>query len=146
MIAAGGDIAVSPDNLDTSRDYLMINEDGTASSRPVMASRNRDGSIWRFDIDKNGVDVSSRLRIAELNPPGRRISPAEPAPVGPGIWETSGIIDASEFYGDDTWLFDVQAHSPTPAPKPNTVEDGQLLILVGPDDKDRDRNDEDDDD
>ena len=34
VIAAGGDIAISPDNIDISDDYLMINEDGTASSRP----------------------------------------------------------------------------------------------------------------
>ena len=95
-----------------------------------MASKARDGSIWRFDLDEDGVDTSTALRVAELNPPGRdRIA------VGPGVWETSGIIDASKFYGADTWLFDVQAHSPTTAPKPNTVEDGQLLMLVGPDDK-----------
>ena len=48
VIAAGGDTAISPDNIDTSEKYLMINEDGTAQSRPVMAAKNRDGSIWRF--------------------------------------------------------------------------------------------------
>lgn len=136
VVAAGGDIALSPDNIDTSRDYLMINEDGTATSRLEMAKKNRDGSIWRFDLDKNGVDVSSRLRVAELIPPGRdRIA------VGPGVWETSGIIDTAKLFGDDTWLFDVQAHAPTTAPKPNTVEDGQLLMLVGPDDKAEDDDD-----
>ena len=133
VIAAGGDIAISPDNIDVSRDYLMINEDGTNTSRAVMASKQRDGSIWRFDIDRDGVDVGSALRIAELNPPGR-----DRVAVGPGVWETSGIIDASKLYGDDTWLFDVQAHPPTTAPKPNTVEDGQLMILVGPNDEDDD--------
>ena len=136
MIAAGGDIAISPDNIDVSRDYLMINEDGTTTSRAVMAAKKRDGSIWRFDVDEDGIDVSSALRIAELNPPGR-----DRVAVGPGVWETSGIIDATDLYGKDTWLFDVQAHPPTAAPKPNTVEDGQLLLLVGPNDKDRDKND-----
>ncbi|MBA3348060.1 MAG: DUF839 domain-containing protein [Actinobacteria bacterium] len=140
VIAAGGDIALSPDNLDASDDYLMINEDGTTTSRQEMTRKNRDGSIWRFDLDKNGVDVSSALRVAELNPPGR-----DRIPVLPGIWETSGIIDTAEFYGDDTWIFDVQAHSPTTAPKPNTVEDGQLLMLVGPDDHDKNKHDDDDD-
>ncbi len=140
VIAAGGDIAISPDNLDTSRDYLMIQEDGTTTSRAEMARKQRDGSIWRFDIDKNGVDVSSRLRIVELNPPGR-----DRIPVGPGVWETSGIIDATELYGNDTWIFDVQAHPPTTAPKPNTVEDGQLMLLVGPNDK-NDKDDDGDDD
>ncbi|MGI9110842.1 MAG: alkaline phosphatase PhoX [Gaiellaceae bacterium] len=132
VIAAGGDIAISPDNIDASRDYLMINEDGTTTSRRVMASKNRDGSIWRFDLDRNGVDVSSALRVAELNQPGR-----DRIPVLPGIWETSGIIDTAELFGKDTWLFDVQAHSPTTMPRPNTVEDGQLLMLVGPNEKDQ---------
>ena len=124
VIAAGGDIAISPDNVDVSADYLMINEDGTAESRVVMGAKGRDGSIWRFDIDSGGVDASSALRIVELDPPGR-----DGVAVGTGIWETSGIIDASSLFGGDTWLFDVQAHAPTAAPRPNTVEDGQLLLL-----------------
>ena len=127
VIAAGGDIAISPDNIDTSENYLMINEDGTASSRPVMGSKGRDGSIWRFDIvkDKVGVDASTATRVAELDPPGR-----DGTAVGPGIWETSGIIDAIRVFGGDAWLFDVQAHPPTAAPGTNTVEDGQLLLMT----------------
>ena len=140
VIAAGGDIAISPDNLDVSDDYLMINEDGTASSRPVMAAKNRDGSIWRFDIDEGGVDVSSKLRVAELDPPGR-----DGVAVGPGVWETSGIIDAEDLFGDNTWLFDVQAHPPTVGPGTNTVEDGQLLLMTGPDDDRKHDDDEDED-
>ena len=139
VIAAGGDTAISPDNIDVSDDYLMINEDGTASSRPVMAAKNRDGSIWRFDIDEGGVDVSSKLRVAELDPPGR-----DGVAVGPGVWETSGIIDAEDLFGDNTWLFDVQAHPPTVGPGTNTVEDGQLLLMTGPDD-DRKHDDDDED-
>ena len=42
---------------------------------------------------------------------------------------TQLVIDMSDFIGPDIWLFDVQAHSPTAAPRPNTVEDGQLLLL-----------------
>jgi hypothetical protein len=89
-----------------------------------MAAKGRDGSIWRFDIDRRGVKVKSALRVAELDPPGR-----DGVAVGPGVWETSGIIDVSDLYGFDTWLSDVQAHGPTTAPAPNTVEDGQLLIM-----------------
>ena len=127
IVAAGGDVAISPDNMDVSKDYLMINEDGTASSRPVMGAKGRDGSIWRFEYDENGIDLSSRTRVAELDPPGR-----DGVAVGPGIWETSGIIDATDLFGKNTWLFDVQAHPPTTAPRPNTVEDGQLLLMRGP--------------
>jgi len=126
VVAAGGDIALSPDNIDTSERYLMINEDGTSESRLVMGAKGRDGSIWRFELDRHGLDVSSAKRIAALDPPGR-----DGIPVGPGVWETSGIIDTSALFGADTWLSDAQAHSPTTAPggATVTVEDGQLFLL-----------------
>lgn len=132
VVAAGGDIAISPDNLDVSSQYLMINEDGTTESRAVMAANGRDGSIWRFDLVKGpvgavGVDASTATRVAQLDPPGR-----DGIPVGPGIWETSGIIDTTGLFGADTWLSDVQAHPPTTAPGGGptvTVEDGQLFLL-----------------
>jgi hypothetical protein len=128
IVKAGGDIAISPDNIDISKRHLMVQEDGTTESRLVMAAKGRDGSIWRFDISRRGVDVGSALRVVELDPPGR-----DDVAVGPGVWETSGVIDASDLFGRDTWLFDVQAHPPTTAPAANTVEDGQLLLLT-PDD------------
>jgi Bacterial protein of unknown function (DUF839) len=128
VVAAGGDIAISPDNLDASGRYLMINEDGTTESRAVMAAKGRDGSIWRFDLVKGrvGVDASTATRVAQLDPPGR-----DGIPVGPGVWETSGIIDAAAMFGADTWLSDVQAHPPTTAPGGSTVtvEDGQLFLM-----------------
>jgi hypothetical protein len=131
IVAAGGDIAISPDNLDLSRRQLMINEDGTTESRAVMAAKGRDGSIWRFDLDKRpvhavGVDAATATRVAQLDPPGR-----DGLPVGPGVWETSGIIDASSLFGSDTWISDVQAHPPTTAPggPTVTVEDGQLFLM-----------------
>ncbi len=120
IIAAGGDIAISPDNIDTGRDSILVCEDGTAQSRPVMTSRARDGSIWRFDLKNN----YAAERIVELNPPG-----TDTKPVTAGIWETSGVIDSSETFGPDSWVFDVQAHAPTVAPAAGTVEDGQILIL-----------------
>jgi Bacterial protein of unknown function (DUF839) len=131
VVADDGDIAISPDNLDASRRFLMINEDGTTESRAVMADKGRDGSVWRFDLVKGavhqiGVDADSATQVAELDPPGR-----DGISVGPGIWETSGIIDAAALFGPDTWLSDVQAHSPTAAPGGTTVtvEDGQLFLM-----------------
>ena len=127
--AAGGDHAFGPDNMDSSKKYLMINEDGHSDSRPAYAARAREGSIWRLDI-ANGF---APKRIAELNPPGTAIAVGQTAPPPvpvPGTWETSGIIDASEFFGNDSWLTVVQAHAPTLAPAPNTVEDGQLLLML----------------
>jgi hypothetical protein len=128
VIANGGDTAISPDNVDTSGDQLMINEDGTSQSRAVMGAKGRDGSIWRFDLVPSGngqtADGASATRVAQLNPPGR-----DGVPVGPGVWETSGIINLGGVFGGNFWLFDVQAHPPTTAPAPGTVEDGQLLLM-----------------
>lgn len=127
--AAGGDIAFAADNMDVSKDYIMINEDGHSDSRPKYAARAREGSIWRLDL-KNGFAAK---RIAELNPPGTEIASGAtqpPAVPVPGTWETSGIIDASDFFGRDSWLTVVQAHGPSLAPAPLTVEDGQLVLLL----------------
>jgi hypothetical protein len=72
IIAAGGDIAISPDNIDVGKDYIFINEDGTAQSRVTMAQKGRDGSIWR--ISKKAPYTATR--VAELFPPGRDASRA----------------------------------------------------------------------
>lgn len=133
VAAMGGDIAFAPDNVAASRDFLMVQEDGTSDSRPEYAKRAREGSIWRLDLKNN----FAAKRIAELNPSGSvAAAPASPGAVGlppsvgAGIWESSGIIDASGLFGADTWLTVVQAHSPSLIPAPNTVEDGQLLMLL----------------
>jgi len=117
-----GDTAFSPDNLDNNGSLLMVNEDGTAQSRVEMAQRGRDGLVWSFDLVNVGF---AREKEATLNPPGR-----DGVPVGPGVWETSGIIDTSAMFGQNTWVVNVQAHPPTAAPAPNTVEDGQILLMT----------------
>ena len=127
IIAAGGDIAISPDNIDVSDRYLMINEDGTTESRAPMAAKSRDGSIWRFNLTGDRASTSTaRKRVVELDSAGR-----DGRAVGPGVWETSGIIDGQGLFGKGSWLFDVQAHAPTVGPGSNTVEDGPLLLLEG---------------
>jgi hypothetical protein len=125
VVADGGDTVLSPDNLDVSSRYLMVQEDGTTESRLAMGAKGRDGSIWRFELDgTSGIKASSATRVVSLSPPGR-----DGVAVGPGVWETSGIIDTDGLFGGGSWLFDVQAHGPTTAPAPNTVEDGQLVLL-----------------
>jgi uncharacterized protein DUF839 len=137
IVAAGGDIAIAPDNVAMSGRYLMVNEDGHTAGQPTLKDvLHRDGSVWRFDLSKEAddwtkrIDISSALRIAELDPPGRDVSHM----VQPGVWETSGTIDASTFIEGpgEAWLTAVQAHAPTEAPggKEVTAEDGQLVLLT----------------
>lgn len=119
IIAAGGDVAISPDNIDVSSNYIMIQEDGTAQSRVVMAEKERNGNIWRLDLWTGAID-----NVAELVSVGR-----DGRVTLPGVWESSGVIDASRWFGADSWLVNVQAHPPTAAPAPNTAEDGQILLM-----------------
>ncbi len=120
VVAAGRDIAVSPDNIAINSDYIMVQEDGTAQSRPVMGAKGRKGNIWRISLCDGEA-----TNVAELAAVGR-----DGVVTGPGIWETSGIIETSALFGPDSWLFDVQAHAPTRAPGTNTVEDGQLMLML----------------
>ncbi len=141
------DMPVSPDNMDTSARYIMVQEDGTSQSRPVMAARNRDASIWSYDtwdISAPPVRVVQQTSIgrdgvyavtgAVTTPPTLPVTPTfttnKFTPTARGIWETSGIHDTSSIFGDGTFLFDVQAHGPTAAPGDSTQEDGQLLIMI----------------
>ncbi|MBI5311144.1 MAG: DUF839 domain-containing protein [Actinobacteria bacterium] len=121
VLASGGDTAISPDNIDVNGRYLMIQEDGTSESRVEMTAKGREGSVWRYDL-WNGY---ASERVAELDPPGR-----DGVMTTAGIWETSGIIETTGEYGYDSWIFDVQAHRPTTAPAPNTIEDGQLMLMT----------------
>jgi hypothetical protein len=127
-LAGGADGPVSPDNIDTSSRYLMVQEDATDPGQAHLVGEGRDAGIWRFTLDvgplRTTVLPGSRRLVAEVTPPGR-----DGVPVPAGEWETSGIIDASAWFGWGTWVFDVQAHDPTTAPEPLTVEDGQVLLL-----------------
>jgi hypothetical protein len=127
IVAAGGDAAINPDNVDVSSRYLMVNEDATPEGAAALATLGRDGSIWRYALVDGpvGIDASTATRVAEVAPPGR-----DDVPVPVGAWETSGIVDASALFGEDTWLSDVQAHPPTTSPAGTaTIQDGQLFLM-----------------
>lgn len=129
IVSEGGDIALSPDNVDTDGATLMIQEDGTSQSRAAMTSKGRDAGIWAIDISSPASplrgDPATAEMIASLAPPGR-----DGVAVTAGVWESSGIIDVAGSFGEGAWLVDVQAHPPTAAPAPYTIEDGQLLLMT----------------
>jgi hypothetical protein len=132
---ANQDGPLSPDNMTTRGSLEAIQEDGHSASRPEMANRGRDGSVWLVDgsfTSNTPTSFPSRTRIAELT--GSTGGKIDPTPRPPGVWESSGIINFPERgrgHGHGlAFLLDVQAHSSLP---PNgvteTVEDGQLLLL-----------------
>jgi hypothetical protein len=105
----------SPDNLATGAASLMVQEDpGAAFGRPPR--------IWRFPLAADG-SLGAPTAVAELADPGCATG---------ACWESSGIVDASAWFGPGAWLFDVQAHT-TPVPALNLPrENGQLLLLRAP--------------
>jgi len=108
----------NPDNLATSPQSLMIQEDRENPNR-TQYSR-----ILRYDFNDGSLTPVARVNTL----------------VGlPGQWESSGIIWAGNQLGGGWWLTSVQAHTLTaPQPGPSMVpnssvgEDGQLDALFVP--------------
>lgn len=110
----------NPDNLGISGDTLMINEDRNYAKSGF-------NKIWSMDLSTGALTKVART---------------DPAPIsikrdgGPGAWESSGIVDASAFFGPGSWLTDVQAgdfavRQPGPSLKVDSAnaEGGQLLLI-----------------
>jgi hypothetical protein len=128
-----GDNLVNPDNLDTSSKVLMIQEDRNSEHRrtsvmgPELTGYSR---VLTYNLATGTVTV-----VARVNTPADLAAAS-----GEGVWETSGIVDASSIWGPGWWLMTVQQHETTkpqaanPALIPNTTtgEAGQVGRLFVP--------------
>ena len=159
--AANQDVAFSPDNHAAVGQLQAIQEDGTNSSRPELEQRDRDGSVWLVDggftsdapgefppRERVGVLVG-RPSVTDQTPPGEA-GGRDGIPTTAGVWESSGIIDVSEFFsGDDGssnsgnnsnnsrnnlnkkgqfFLLDVQVYRPTNPPCPGGTTFGPQCV------------------
>jgi hypothetical protein len=115
----------NPDNLDTSANSLMIQED-TPSHNRFNPGEGPNARIWRYDLNTGALTV-----VAEVD---QSLDPKAKA----GDWESSGIVDASSVFGPGSWLLDVQAHSlwversDQPEGYTRKLEGGQLILLRAP--------------
>jgi hypothetical protein len=96
---------VNPDNLDTSRKSLMIQED------------NDGARIWQYRMSQGDWRI-----VATINDPDG---------------ESTGIVDASEYFGPGNWLLNVQAHGSNVEEEivdgiKYKREDGQLMLIKIP--------------
>jgi len=107
-----------PDNLDSNGDCIMIQED--PGGRGIHPAR-----ILRYDLRSRRLDAIAEC--AERDTRDRLL----PRGTG-GAWETTGILDVSEIFGDDVWLLAVQAHTLESLPFGGRGGGGQLLLLNGP--------------
>jgi hypothetical protein len=98
-----------PDNMGTSLNSLMVQED---------SSQAPNSRVWRYDLLTDTWSVVAQVNDFD--------------------WESSGIVDASAFFGPGTWLLNVQAHDilqdAVVRPDGITVkrEGGQLVLLTLP--------------
>jgi serralysin len=142
----------SPDNLDWADDgKIYIQEDRAISSTLFGATSKQETSIWK--LDPSAPNPSSTLkRIAQVDRSGVPSGQVDSNPADLGNWETSGILDVSNLFGNkagEVFIFDVQAGTlnngtivtatnidgdgnGTPTANENLVRGGQLSFLIAP--------------
>ncbi|MDH3427633.1 MAG: PhoX family protein [Gemmatimonadota bacterium] len=111
----------SPDNGDMLPDgTIMLQED------PANSPWNRTPGIFRLRMTGPRM-VTSGTMIARVTDPDCPSGPDCGEPLTD--WETSGIVDASEYFGPGSWILSVQSHT-KPVPSLGlAAEGGQLLLL-----------------
>lgn len=113
-----------PDNVETTKNAIFFQEDpGSHNAQPTFAGAT-NARIWRYDLTTHALTT-----VAEVD---QSMSPV----TNRGVWESSGIVDASAVFGPGAFLVDVQAHQwdmdagagndPPAVPK---RERGQLLLI-----------------
>ena len=118
-----GDDIVNPDNLGIDQHVLLIQED-----------RNDTASGYNRVLSYV-LGTGALTPLARLDPP----QPVIERGGGPGVWESSGVVDASAFFGPGAWLLNVQAHHTRILQQGLDLgidsapgERGQLILLLVP--------------
>jgi len=95
-----------PDNVGTSLNSLMVQEDTSQGF----------SRVWRYDLTLGTWSIVATVNDRD--------------------WESSGIVDASAWFGPGAWLLDVQAHDVfvplIPGSPALKREGGQLLLMRVP--------------
>lgn len=143
-LSGGIDYPLSIDNIAVTKDYIVICEDRNAPADTVFAKYSRTAGVWTLDRNANyAAKLQATFNYAHVIARDARPANAFAA----GTWEASGVIDASQWYGANSFIINVQAHSSdrTNCEDPNNVngdgeltgaqaddfynEDGQILIM-----------------
>ncbi len=114
-VLADGDLTTS----EVFVDFTNPDNIDTSANSLMVQEDTRDALIWRYDLDDETWEV-----VASVND---------------GDGESSGIVDASEWFGEGSWLLDVQAHGTNIDEDITTIpgttikrEDGQLMLMKIP--------------
>ena len=87
-----------PDNIETTQHSLLIQEDPGSHNQYPAGGPGTNARIWKYDLATGDLKV-----VATVD---QTLLPA----ANQGSWESSGIVDASAFFGRGAFLVDVQAH------------------------------------
>ena len=101
------DLIHQPDNVETTKDLLLFQEDpGSHNQYPLGTGTT--ARIWAYDLKRGGAPfVVARVnQSADEGPTDKDASATKGLA---GAWESSGIIDASKFFGKGAFLLDIQA-------------------------------------
>ena len=137
-----------PDNIESTPQGLLITEDPGSSQQFQPTDANATTArLMRYTFATNALDVAAKVDQALDENTGAPGVPsdkdANPVPGLWGAWESSGIVDASAYFGPGAFLATVQAHTywvekqlsaddnfPPPGPDyTHKREAGQLVLL-----------------
>jgi hypothetical protein len=130
--AGAVDLIHQPDNVETTKDLLLFQEDpGSQNQYPIGTGTT--ARIWAFDL-KRGGDPYVVARVNQTADEGPTDVDASTTKGLWGSWESSGIVDASKYFGKGAFLVDVQAHTlavqeEKHGPLTFVREGGQLLLF-----------------
>jgi hypothetical protein len=90
----------NPDNIETTTKSLLIQEDpGSQNQYAATNSNGTTARIWLYDFKTGALSVVAKV--------DQSLDPA----AAQGSWESSGIVDASDLFGQGSFLVTIQAHS-----------------------------------
>jgi len=149
-----------PDNIETTQTGILVTEDPGSSQQFTPAQQISDAArattarLWYVPFSgapeivarvDQSTDESTDPTRPDVDPPDNLPFASGSFPISPGnwgVWESSGIVDASAAFGPGAFLIDVQAHTfwVDSAPGEDNVapagpdftykrEGGQLLLI-----------------
>ncbi len=144
--AGAGNVSLihQPDNIETTRKALLIQEDPGSQNQYDLGAAGTTARIWKYDFKTRSMTVVAKVNQA-IDNAGLGGVPAIPgvpndtqtSVARQGGWESSGIVDASRWFGRGWFLVDIQAG--TYVPYFETIggirherEGGQLLLVKIP--------------
>jgi hypothetical protein len=103
-----------PDNLETTPNGLLVTEDpGSSQQFPADDVAGTTARLWYVPVaNPAGAQIAAKVDQSEDGRPGDTKTDVDGrAPGNQGAWESTGVVDASRFFGPGAFLINIQAHT-----------------------------------